>query len=220
MTSSEANLRLVSLKVEDFLTNLASSQPAPGGGAAAALTGAMAAALTCMVARLTIGRERYSSNQRQMVDVRNRAEMLQSRLTALVDEDALAYHRVIEAYSLPKNSGTERDRRAAKIQDALRYAAEVALEAAETCAELIELAATGAALGNRNAASDAAVAALLADAGLRGALLNVRTNVRHVRDHLFVAAVEARLTHLRNAGEVGLTRALASAEPGDSTIGA
>jgi formiminotetrahydrofolate cyclodeaminase len=219
MTSSEADLNLVSLEVEDFLAQLANDQPAPGGGAAAALAGAMAAALTCMVARLTIGRERYSTTRRQMVDVRDRAEMLQSRLAALVDEDAQAYHGVIIAYSLPKGSGTERDRRASEVQDALRCATEVALEAAEACAELIELAATDAALGNRNAASDAAVAALLADAGLRGALLNVHTNVRHVRDQVFVTAAEARLAQLRNAAEVGLARTLASAEPGDATIG-
>jgi methenyltetrahydrofolate cyclohydrolase len=218
MTSSEANLHLVSLRLEDFLEKLADDQPAPGGGAAAALAGAMAAALSCMVSRVTIGRERYSAHQQQITDVCARAEVLKSRLTDLVDEDALVYGAVIRAYSLPKCSETERDRRAAKIQDALRRASEVALEAAEACAELIGLAAIDAALGNRNAASDAAVAALLAHAGLRGALLNVHTNVSHVRDQIFVEATRARLTQLREAGEVGLARALASAQPGDAPI--
>jgi formiminotetrahydrofolate cyclodeaminase len=178
----------------------------------------MAAALTCMVARLTLGRKRYSANQEQMRDVHDRAARLLGRLMALVDEDAKAYEGVIEACSLPKGSDVERERRASEMQNALLAASEVPLEAAEACAELIELAAVGAALGNRNAASDAAVAALLAFAGLSGALLNLQTNLGDMRDWAFVAATKARLSQLRNAGEAGLARALASAGAGESTI--
>ena len=215
MTSSEADLRLVSVKVEDFLMRLASNQPVPGGGSAVALAGAMAGALTCMVARLTVGRERYAENQPQMQGVHDRAATLEQHLTALVDEDTKAYQNVIEAYSLPKVTESERDLRTAEVQKALRHASEVPLEAAEACAELIELAATAAALGNRNAASDAAVAALLAHAGMRGAALNVRTNLRSLRDQVFVTAAETRLGQLLDTGELALARALTSADLGD-----
>jgi methenyltetrahydrofolate cyclohydrolase len=218
MTSSDAELSLVTLRVDDFLARLANAQPTPGGGSAAAVAGAMAGALTCMVTRLTIGRERYAANQQQMHDVRKRAETLLQRLTALVDKDAVAYDGVIEAYVWPKDSEAERIRRAAGIQDALRHASEVPLEAAEACAELIELAATCTSFGNRNAASDAAVAALLAYAGLLGALLNVHANLKQVQDQDFVDATEARLGQLRKVGEFELERALTSADLGDSIL--
>lgn len=214
MTSSGDDLRLVSLRVEDFIRRLADDQPAPGGGSAAALTGAMGSALACMVARLTIGRHQYSASDQQMCALRDRAERLQERLTALVDEDSLAYCSVIRAYSFPRDTEVERDLRSAEIQRALRHATEVPLEAAEACAEVIELAAADAALGNRNAASDAAVAALLAYAGLRGALLNVQTNLKQVRDQVFVSASMARLSQLLEAGEDGLARALATEDLG------
>jgi methenyltetrahydrofolate cyclohydrolase len=218
MTSSDAELGLMSLTVDAFLARLASEQPAPGGGSAAALAGAMASALASMVARLTIGRERYAMNQQQMCDVQDRAEALRRRMTALVEEDARAYREVLKAYGLPKGSETEHDRRAAAIQQALRRASVASLKASETCAEILDLTAEAAALGNRNAAGDAAVAALLAHAGLRGALLNVRINLRQVQNQDFVAAIEAHLGQLFDTGEVGLARALAGADLGDPAI--
>jgi methenyltetrahydrofolate cyclohydrolase len=214
MTSSEAN-GLVSLRVQDFLAKLASDLPAPGGGSAAALAGAMAGALTCMVARLTIGRERYAAHQQQMIRVLDCAETLQKRLTALVDQDTLAYQDVMKAYSLPRVAEADSAQRISEIQKALRRAAEVPLEAAEACEELIELAATSAALGNRNAASDAAVAALLAHAGMRGAVLNVRTNLDCLLDQAFNSSTDARLSQLLASGDSALARALAAAGLGE-----
>jgi formiminotetrahydrofolate cyclodeaminase len=215
MTSLEADLRFASLSVEDFLTKLADNQPAPGGGSAIALAGAMAGALACMVTGLTIGRERYAANQQQMCGVRARACALRERLTILVDEDARAYQAVIKAYSLPKVTEAEGNLRTSEIRRALRHAAEVPLEAAEACAELIDLAAAAAALGNRNAASDAAVAALLAQAAMRAAVLTVRTNLDCLQDPLVTKATEARLTQLLDTGEVALERALGAARLGD-----
>lgn len=215
MTSSEADLRLTSLQIDDFLTKLAWDQPTPGGGSAAALAGAMAGALACMVARLTIGRERYAASQQEMLRVRARADILRERLTALVDEDARAYQDVIKAYSLPKVTEAKSELRAAEIQRSLYRAAMVSLEAASACAEVIELAATAAALGNRNAASDAAVAALLAQAAMRGAVLNVRTNLSCTQNPALTAATEARLCRLMDTGEVSLARALTAANLGD-----
>jgi methenyltetrahydrofolate cyclohydrolase len=215
MTSSEPDPGLTSLKVEDFLATLASEQPAPGGGSAAALAGAMSGALICMVARLTIGRERYAAYQEQMIRVRNRAETLQKRLTALVDEDTLAYQDVMKAYALPKVAEADSALRVSEIQRALRRAAEVPLETAEACAELTELAATSAALGNRNAASDAAVAAVLAHAGMRGAVLNVRTNLDCLRNQAFNSVSEARVSQLLATGDAALARVLAATGLGE-----
>jgi len=218
MTSLEADLRLASLPVEAFLTKLADNRPVPGGGSAIALAGAMAGALTCMVTGLTIGRERYADNQQQVSSLRARACMLRERLTALVDEDAQAYQAVIKAYSLPKVTEADGNLRTAEIRRALHHAAEVPLEAAEACAELIDLAGTAATLGNRNAAGDSAVAALLAQAAMRGAVLTVRINLDGLQDPLATTATEARLTQLLDTGEVALARALGVAGLGDSAF--
>jgi methenyltetrahydrofolate cyclohydrolase len=221
LTSPEAELPLVHLEVEDFLAKIADDQPTPGGGSAAALAGAMAAALTCMAARLTLGREKHFVDLAKMREISRRAEELLGRLTALVDEDALAYNGVIAAHATPKGSPTERQHRAAGMQTALRVASEVPLEAAAACVELIELAAeVGSSLGNRSAASDAIVAALLANAGLRGSLLNAHTNLKGLQDDVFVSAAEDRISHLSNRGKTSLARALAIAGLGESTIGA
>lgn len=215
MTSSDAELHLTSLKIEEFLAALASGRPTPGGGSAAALAGATAAALVCMVAELTIGREQYAACQQRMIHVRDDAETLRQRLTALVDEDARAYQDLMLGYSLPRVTEADNAQRTSAIQRALRRASEVPLETAEACGALIELAATGSALGNRNAASDAAVGALLAHAGLRCAVLNVNTNLRTLRDEPFKADVGARLGELQATGDAALAKALTAASLGD-----
>jgi len=215
MTSSNAEPYLTSLKIEAFLAALASGRPTPGGGSASALVGATAAALVRMVAELTIGREQYSACQQQMIHVRDDAETLRQRLTALVNEDARAYQDLMHRYSLPRVTDADNELRTSEIQKALRRASEVPLETAEACGELIGLAAIDSAIGNRNAASDAAVGALLAHAGLRCALLNVRTNLRSLRDEPFKADVETRLGQLQATGDAALARALTAASLGD-----
>jgi formiminotetrahydrofolate cyclodeaminase len=215
MTNPNANLRLTELKLEEFLALLSSKQPAPGGGSAAALAGAMAAALTRMATQLTVGRAQYAASQEEMLRAHDRAEALERRLAALVDEDALAYQSVISACSLPKATEMEAASRAAQIQLALRRAAEVPREAAEACAEVIELAASCTALGNRNTTSDAGVAALLAHAGMRGAALTVRTNLNGIQDETFTAATEAHLSWVLAAGETALPKALAAVGLGE-----
>jgi formiminotetrahydrofolate cyclodeaminase len=164
-----------------------------------------------MISGLTIGRERYAANQQQMYAVRARAVELRERLTALVDEDAQAYQAVLRAHSLPKNTGAERDFRAAETRRALRHAADVPLEIAEACATLIDLAAEAAAFGNRNAAGEAAVAALMAQAAMRGAVLTVRANLEYSQDPVVTKAIESRLTRLLDKGAAALERALGAA---------
>jgi formiminotetrahydrofolate cyclodeaminase len=214
MTVPEEKPGLTSLTIDSFLEVLAGSQPAPGGGSAAALAGAMAAALICMVARLTIGRAEYALCSDEMTCVLDRAEVLRRSLAILADEDTTAYLSVMVSYSLPKTTEAEGAARRAEIQRVLRRAAEVPREVAAACSELVELAVTCAARGNRNAASDAAVAALLAHAGMYGAVLNVRTNLSFIRDDSFKSVMEGQLRQFLAAGESALSRALAAADLG------
>jgi formiminotetrahydrofolate cyclodeaminase len=214
----------------DLLAALASSRPAPAGGAASALAGAMAGALLTKVARWTLGRERYAACQEEMRELRDRAEVLRSRLLALADADTHAILRLMESYSLPKGTEEEKAARFGAIQRALRDAAQISLEAAAPCTELIELAAVAAERGNRNAVSDAAVAAMLAHAGLRAAALNMRTNLQSLRaqsrafcgaqshglcsDEAASSEMAAQMARLLATGDSALARALRAADPG------
>lgn len=160
-----------------FIADVASSAPVPGGGSVVALVGALAAALAQMVAGLTVGRKKYAAVDEEMKELGLRAAALVGRLKALKDEDAAAYALVGAAYKLPKDAPEQDAARSAAIQASLMKAAEVPLETARCCAEVAELAAVCATKGNTNAASDAGVAALLAEAAAKGAAYNVRINV-------------------------------------------
>jgi formiminotetrahydrofolate cyclodeaminase len=167
---------LTALPLTDFVARLASGAPAPGGGSASALAGAMAAALVAMVARLTIGRPAYAAEEGQAREILADAERLHAELLSLVQRDADAYTALVEARRLPKEA-LERDARAAAIEMAGTTATEVPLETARLAAETLKLAVRMAPIGNRNTVSDAGVAALLAAASARGAALNVRINL-------------------------------------------
>ncbi len=165
-----------------FTADVASSAPVPGGGSVVAHVGSLAAALAQMVAGLTIGRKKYAAVEVEMKEMALRAAHLVRRLAELKNEDAAAYTLVSDAYKLPKDSIEQQTTRDGAIQGALMKAAEVPLETARWCAEVATLAATCAEKGNTNAASDAGVAALLAEAACRGATYNVRINVSAMPD--------------------------------------
>jgi methenyltetrahydrofolate cyclohydrolase len=212
MDTQQQTPKLVSLTLVEFADALGSDQTAPGGGSASALAGALAGALAVMVARLTLGRTRYAAHQDEMALVEAKADRLKTKLLALVDADTAAYNQVTEAYKLPKDTDAQKAERAAAIQAAFRAATDVPLATAEACAEVLVLAGQVAAHGNRNAASDAAVAALLAHAGLRGAARNVRINLGSLKDGTFRTHAGDRTAALLEAGDAALERALAAAD--------
>lgn len=195
-----------------WLDALAAATPAPGGGAAAALAGAMSAALIAMVAGLTLGRPRYAAAHAEMSAVSGRAAVLRQTLTQAAADDTAAYLALMAAYRLPKADDAQLADRQAAIQAALRRAAEVPLAAAEACSELLALATAVAARGNPNASSDAAVAALLAHAGLQGAVRNVRINLNDLEAAAFRQEAAARTVQLLETGAQALAAALAAAD--------
>jgi glutamate formiminotransferase/formiminotetrahydrofolate cyclodeaminase len=177
--------------VSSFIASVASSAPTPGGGSVVAHVGALAAALAQMVAGLTVGRKKYAAVESEMRALATRAESLGSRLARLVEADATAYGAVSEAYKMPKEPADAGAARRRAIERALIDAAEVPLETARLCTEVVEIAAAVAARGNTNAVSDAGVAALLADAACRGAAYNVRINVAALPDRAVGASLAA-----------------------------
>lgn len=165
-----------------FVASVAASTPAPGGGSVSAHVGALGAALAQMVAGLTVGRKKYAAVDADMRALALKAAALGNELSALVAKDGAAYNVVMEAYKLPKETEAQVAARTAAIDQALVGAARVPLETARACAAVAALATEAAQKGNTNAASDAGVAALLAQAACRGAVYNVRINVASLTD--------------------------------------
>ena len=198
--------------LDTYLSALASGEPTPGGGSAAALAGALGAALAAMVARLTAGRKRFASVDAEMQSLITEADTLQARLTSLMDADAEAYQRVMAAYRLPRSSEKAELARQLAIQEALKAASETPKDTMRACLDVLRLARTVATHGNPNAVSDAAVSALLAHAGQQGAALNVRINIANITDEAFVAASQAFLEPSLVEGENLLHQVMAQVE--------
>jgi len=196
----------------DFLEAVASSDPVPGGGSVAAYVGALSAALTRMVAGLTIGRKKYEAVESEMTLVAANADTLKQALAELVDRDAAAYSAVSAAYKLPRDSDAAARARDEAITAALLGAAEVPLETARLCAETCELAAAVAGKGNSSAITDAGVAALLAEAGCRGAIYNVRVNLNALADRSRGSHLEAEAGELIARVERAAAETAASVE--------
>jgi len=166
----------------EFLEALGAGTPAPGGGSAAAYSGAAGAALVAMVARLTIGKKKYAEVLTEMETILDRSEALRSELTLAIQRDAEAFTDVLEAFLLPKGSEKEIAARQLAIQETTLVAAQVPLEVARASVEVIELAIVAVEKGNLNAISDGATGAALASAALRGAGYNVRINISSLSD--------------------------------------
>jgi len=173
---------LMSMTTARFVDEVSTESPAPGGGSVAALMGSLGAALATMVANLTVGKKGYEQAWDELAAIAERGQTLKDTLARAVDEDTDAFNRVMEAMRLPKGTPDQQAERARAIEEANKAAAEVPLQTARLCLEAIGLAGKAAALGNRNSASDAGVAALAARAGVEGAALNVRTNLGGVAD--------------------------------------
>lgn len=180
-----------------FLDDLASERPTPGGGGAAAVMGAIGAALVSMVANLTIGKKNYEAVENDLKAARAEAERVRAELTAAIEEDVVAFNSVMGAYGLPRATDEEKAARTAAIQAALKDATLAPLRAVKACFEVIVLSEAVADKGNLNVISDAGVAVLAANAGLRSAALNVYINAKAIKDREFaekqIGEVEALL---------------------------
>ncbi len=182
--------------IQQFLDELASKAPTPGGGGAAAIMGAMGAALVSMVCNLTIGKEKYAAVEEEMKRTLEQAEALRETLTDMIRQDVEVFDQVMGAYGMPKETDEQKAQRSEAIQQALKAATDVPLACARACAEVIELSRVVADKGNLNVISDAGVAVLAAHAALRSAALNVYINAGSIRDKEFADSRVAELEQL------------------------
>lgn len=210
--------RFGDLTLGGFVDRLASSDPVPGGGSASAVAGSIAAALVSMVAALSAGRPRYAVHAEAHERSAAEGRRLTAALLELADEDAAAYGGFAAAMKLPRETDAERTARTAALQAAARASCQVPLRCVEACRDVVAAAEALAGRSNVNAASDLAVAALLAEAAAGGAAANVRINLPSVGDEDLAAALTEQVDRL--LAEVtelaGRTRAVvASGEPRD-----
>ena len=181
--------RLVDLTLRAFSDQLASDAAVPGGGSASALAGAIGAALAAMVARIAAKKNAGESLKDHITELENlRADFLR-----LVDDDSAAYARVSEAMKLPKTTDEEKKVRAERVQAALLAASRVPLEAAKTSRRLLDACERGLATAPEAAVSDIGVGALMAEAALRGAAMNVMINLASLKDRGQVKALSEDL---------------------------
>jgi methenyltetrahydrofolate cyclohydrolase len=180
--------------LQTYLDELASAQPTPGGGSAAALSGAMGAGLASMVAHLTLGKDAYASVQQEIAAILQHTERLRVRFQQLMQEDIEAYGRLSVTFKLPRTTPEEKAARTDAVQKQLTNAALVPLEMAEYSAELIQYCLRIAEIGNANVLSDIATAAALVSSAGTGASWMVRTNLRALKDLEQVNVLSNRLS--------------------------
>ena len=179
--------------IETYLEQLAAKQATPGGGSAAALMGAQAAALVSMVCHLTIGKPKYAEVDAEMRGLLAEAEALRRLLIDMIQADVEVFNRLMACYALPKTTEQEKADRSEHIQAVLKDATQVPLDCAKACAETIRLSRVAAEKGSLGVISDAGVAVMSGYAGLKSAALNVDINVSSLKDRLFA---ESKLREL------------------------
>ena len=172
--------------IQVFLDELASKASTPGGGSAAAIIGAMGAALISMVANFTVGKKGYENVDADAQEILDKSEKLRARLTDMIKADVDVFNKVMGAYGMAKDTDEQKAARTAAIQAALKEATDVPLACARLSAEVIKLCQPIAEKGNKNVISDAGVAVLAGQAALRSAALNVYINIGGIKDEAFV----------------------------------
>lgn len=173
---------LAQMTVEGFTRETASESAAPGGGSISACMGAFGAALATMVANLSAHKRGWDARWKEFSDVAEKGQVLVNELLDLIDEDTAAFNRIMDCFSMPKGTAEEKAARAAALEQATLYAAQVPLRTMEAALKALPLALQMAQSGNPASASDAGVAALAAVAGIKGARLNVRINCAGLQD--------------------------------------
>ncbi|KAA3620482.1 MAG: glutamate formimidoyltransferase [Calditrichaeota bacterium] len=187
---------LVNLKITEFVDEVSRDTPAPGGGSIAALAGALGAALASMVVNLSVGKGEFDDQYRPLCELAEKAQAAKDELVRAVDADTEAFNEVIAGMRMAKDTAAQLDLRAQAIQAGYKSAARVPLRTAEICRAVLDFCQAAANIGNMAVMSDAGVGALMAYAGVQGAIHNVRINLPHTKDEAFIAEMNAKLGSL------------------------
>jgi len=190
--------------LRDFVEELASNSPAPGGGSVAALSGSLAGALTCMVFNLTVGKKDYNEfdeAKRKAIDLGlTESKKFKNEFLDLMEKDVEAFMDLMAAFKMPKSEENEIKLRGEKIRSGYKKALEIPLEVAKQALKIYDYIETASKWGNKNAVSDAGVAAILNQSAIEGAVLNVRINLSSIKDEDYKNNIEKQCTVLLSEG--------------------
>ncbi len=184
---------LVNMNVTDFIDEVSRDTPAPGGGSIAALAGALGSALASMVVNLSIGKGEYDSRYAVLCRLAEKAQGIKDELVRAIDADTEAFNEVLAGIRMAKDTPEQISTRSKIIRAGYKTAAEVPLRTARLCREVLDLCQQAADIGNQAVMSDAGVGALMAYAGVQGAIHNVRINLPHTRDEAFILRMQEKL---------------------------
>ena len=191
--------------LKEYVANVASADPTPGGGSVAALAGSLGGGLTTMVKNLTVGKKAYEELsdeiKSELLENAKVIEELTESLNGLVDEDTKAFDEVMKAFKLPKETDEDKAARSLAIQEGYRIALEVPLRSAEKCLRILELQKVFANNGNVNAITDVGVGTLLAYTGLEGSLFNVTINLGSIKDEAYKNEISTKVDSILAKGK-------------------
>ena len=195
---------LIEKRVIDYIHEASTGNPTPGGGSVSALVGSLGSALTQMVANLTLDKKSFTDLDNEIKDEFNaNFRLLREKmniLSEIVDEDSNAFDGVLLAFKMPKETEEEKHARTIAIQEGYKYALEVPLRCASECLDILKLQSIFAIYGNINAITDVGVGALLAYAGLEGALMNVRINLLSIKDEDYKSNINNKISIILDEG--------------------
>jgi formiminotetrahydrofolate cyclodeaminase len=197
---SSKNIKFINYAIKEFIELLASKEPAPGGGSAAALVGSIGVALSSMVANLTIGKEKFKDKEELMKEIVQKNEKLQKELLELIEKDAEAFNKVADALKLPKNNPEEKEKRKEILENALKEASLVPLEVMKKSLEALKILENTLGNSTPNAVSDIGVSALCLKSAIQSAWLNVKINLVSIRDKDFVYEIQRQAESLLEDG--------------------
>ena len=195
---------LKDLTINNFINELASNSPAPGGGSVAALTACLATALSSMVFNLTVGKKAYNEYNNEIKELinntLNESELNKGLFVQLMDKDTEEFMVLMSAFKFPKTTDAEKEFRVLKIQEGYKRALDIPYKVAKQAFKIYDSIYIACSYGNKNAISDAGVAALLTQAAIEGAVLNVKINLTYIKDANFIEEVRLDCNNLVKEG--------------------
>ena len=206
------------MTIEQFAMQTASNEPVPGGGSISALAGSLAAALTEMVAGLTIGKKKYADVEEEMKAAVEPMKAVCAQLLDDIKRDSESFDQYMQALTLPKETEEEKEARTEAMQNGLKAAVEVPLSVAKAACGILPYAETMVIKGNRTAVTDALVATMMARTAVLGAGFNVKINLESIKDQEYVDRIGKEVAELEKQAIEQEKKILAQAQVSRSAV--
>ena len=206
------------MTIQEFAMQTASNEPVPGGGSISALAGSLAAALTEMVAGLTIGKKKYADVEEEMKEAVEPMKAVCAQLLDDIKRDSESFDQYMQALTLPKETEDEKEARTEAMQNGLKAAVEVPLSVAKAACGILPYAETMVVKGNKTAVTDALVATMMARTAVLGAGFNVKINLESIKDQEYVDRIGKEVAELEKQAIEQEKKILAQAQVSRSAV--